>query len=115
MVRVLRGFRGFGVVGAALAALAVGRAAQQLPQTREPASKAAAILTWPPALREQYIAALDKFFLTRTVKAGPRPHVLPRGSAIAAFEAGGARAIYLERFMRDERAHGVLVLQDGRI
>jgi hypothetical protein len=46
---------------------------------REPASKAAAILTWPPAQREQYIAALDAFFLTRTVKAGPRARALDRG------------------------------------
>ena len=66
--------------------------AQQAAPAREPASKAAAILTWPPAQREQYIAALDSFFLTRTVKAGPRAHVLDRGRPLAAFETGGQRA-----------------------
>jgi CubicO group peptidase (beta-lactamase class C family) len=91
-----------------------GAVAQQAP-AREPASKAAAILTWPPAKREQYIAALDSFFLTRTVKAGPHAHVLDGGRSLAAFETGGPRADYLVRFMVDQRVRGVLVLQDGKI
>src|SRR6185503_18171066 len=89
--------------------------AQQTAPAREPASKAAAILTWSPAKREQYIAALDSFFLTRTVKAGERVHVLDRGRPLAAFETGGRRAADLDRFMADESVRGVLVLQDGGI
>ena len=102
----------------AAAALVAGLAAAEARQAapvREPASKAAAILTWPEAKREQYIAALDSFFLTRTVKAGPRPHVLGDGPPLRAFDAGGPRADYLTRFMADNRVRGVLVLQDGRI
>jgi CubicO group peptidase (beta-lactamase class C family) len=92
-----------------------GAASQQTARTREPASKAAAILTWPTALREQYIAALDSFFLTRTVKAAARPRVLERGRALRAFESGGARAGYFTRFVTDQRVRGVLVLQDGKV
>lgn len=89
--------------------------AQQAAPVREPASKAAAILTWPSAKREQYIAALDSFFLTRTVKAGPRPHALESGRPLAAFEAGGARADDFNAFLATQRVRGVLVLQDGKI
>jgi CubicO group peptidase (beta-lactamase class C family) len=102
-------------VAAALAVAVAAADAQQAAPTREPASKAAAILTWPVAKREQYIAALDSFFLTRTVKAGPHAHVLARGRPLAAFEAGGARADYFDRFLTVQRVRGVLVLQDGRI
>jgi CubicO group peptidase (beta-lactamase class C family) len=101
-------------VAAAVLLVAVAGAQQAAP-VREPASKAAAILTWPEDRREQYIAALDSFFLTRTVKAGGRVHGLDRGRALAAFEPGGDRAPYLDRFVADQRVRGVLVLQDGRI
>jgi CubicO group peptidase (beta-lactamase class C family) len=89
--------------------------AQHAARVRQPASKAAAILTWPPAQRERYIAALDSFFLTRTVKAGSHVHLLARGRPLAAFEPGGRRADYLERFITAQRVRGILVLQDGRI
>ena len=89
--------------------------AQQTAPAREPASKAAAILTWPEAKREQYIAALDSFFLTRTVKAGARVHALDRGRPLDAFATGGPRADYFGRFLTDQRVRGVLVLHDGRI
>lgn len=95
-------------------AIACAHARQTAP-AREPASKAAAILTWPPAQRERYIAALDTFFLTRTVKAGPRAHVLDRGRPLGAFEPGGRRANELDTFMTAERVHGVLVLHDGKV
>jgi CubicO group peptidase (beta-lactamase class C family) len=82
---------------------------------REPASKAGAILTWPAAKREQYIAAIDAFFLTRRVKAGPRPRPLESGRPLTAFEDGCARAGYLDQFMAAQRVRGVLILQNGRI
>jgi CubicO group peptidase (beta-lactamase class C family) len=103
------------LVAVALVVAVAAAEAQQAAPVREPASKAAAILTWPAAQREQYIAALDSFFLTRTVKAGPRPHVLDRGRPLAAFAAGGQRASDLDRFMTEQRVRGVLVLQDGRV
>jgi CubicO group peptidase (beta-lactamase class C family) len=96
-------------------AVAAADARQAAPPAREPASKAAAILTWPVAQREQYIAALDSFFLTRTVKAGPRAHALDRGRPLAAFETGGQRANDFDRFMNAQRVRGVLVLQDGKV
>ena len=98
-----------------LAAAAVAGYAQHAAPAREPASKAAAILTWPAAQREQYIAALDSFFLTRTVKAGPKARALGPGAPLTAFAAGGRRASEFDRFMSVERVRGVLVLQDGRI
>ena len=102
-------------LAAALVLALATAGAQQTAPAREPASKAAAILTWPEAKREQYIAALDSFFLTRTVKAGARVHALDRGRPLAVFETGGPRAAYFDRFVTDQRVRGVLVLQDGRI
>ena len=99
MVRFVQDFRRSHILAAALVVAVAAADAQQAAPAREPASKAAAILTWPAAQREQYIAALDSFFLTRTVKAGPRAHVLDRGRPLAAFESGGPRADYFDRFM----------------
>jgi CubicO group peptidase (beta-lactamase class C family) len=108
-------FRRSHLVTAALVAAVAAAEAQQAAPAREPASKAGAILTWPAAKREKYIAALDSFFLTRTVKAGPHAHGLDRGRPLAAFEAGGSRAAAFDRFMAAQGVRGVLVLQDGRI
>lgn len=99
----------------AAAGLATGIDARQAVTARQPASKAAAILFWTPEQREKYIVQLDAFFLTRTVKAGPRAHELPAGKPLAAFGAGGEREQYLDQFMKDQRVHGVLVLQDGQV
>ena len=115
MVSLIQESRTSRVLAAALVVAVAAAHAQQTAPTREPASRAAAILTWSAERREQYIAALDTFFLTRTVKAGPRARVLEPGRPLAGFEAGGARAEYFDRFMTGQRVHGVLVLQDGRI
>ncbi len=115
MVRLVEEFRTSRVLAAALVVAVAAAEAQQAAPTREPASRAAAILTWSAGKREQYIAALDSFFLTRTVKAGPHARVLSRGGPLAAFESGGSRADYFDRFMTGQRVRGVLVLQDGRI
>ncbi len=103
------------LVAAALVVAFVAAEARQAAPAREPASKAAAILTWDVAKREQYIAALDSFFLTRTVKAGPRAHALEHGRPVASFEPGGARADYFQQFLTNQRVRGVLVLQDGKV
>jgi CubicO group peptidase (beta-lactamase class C family) len=104
--------RRLAIVGALALAFAPVEGGQAV---REPASSAGAILTWPAAKREQYIAAIDAFFLTHTVKAGPHPHPLESGRPLAAFEGGGARAAFLDQFMAAQRVRGILVLQDGRI
>ena len=92
-----------------------GPDAQQRRQVREPASKAAAILTWPVAQRDEYIAALDTFFLTRTVKAGRNVRQLDRGQPLAAFTPGGPRATAFDTFMTTQRVRGVLVLVEGKV
>ncbi len=115
MGRLVEEFRTSRVLAAALVVAVAAAEAQQAAPTREPASRAAAILTWSAGKREQYIAALDSFFLTRTVKAGPHARVLSRGGPLAAFESGGSRADYFDRFITGQRVRGVLVLQDGRI
>jgi CubicO group peptidase (beta-lactamase class C family) len=112
---VIRPFRRSHLLAAAILVASAAATAQQAAPAREPASKSAAILTWPSARREEYIAALDSFFLTRTVKAGPRVHVLGRGRPLVGLEAGGARAAYFDRFLSDQRVRGVLVVQDGKI
>jgi CubicO group peptidase (beta-lactamase class C family) len=114
-MRFFRRFRRSHIVAVGLFVAVAATDARQAVPAREPASKAAAILTWPTAKREQYIAALDSFFLTRTVKAGPRAHELDRGQPIAAFEAGGARANDFGRFIDAQRVRGVLVLHDGKL
>ena len=114
MGRFFQGSRRSHLLAAALVAAVAAAYAQQAPR-REPASKAAAILTWPVAKRELYISALDTFFLTRTVKAGPKARVLERGRPLAAFEPGGARQDYVDRFMAEQRVRGLLVLHDGKI
>jgi CubicO group peptidase (beta-lactamase class C family) len=115
MGRFLQDFRRLQIVAAALVVAVAAPGADQAPPKREPASKAAAILTWPSGERERYIAALDAFFLTRTVKAGPHARALERGNPIASFESGGARADYIQGFMSAQRVRGVLVLHDGKI
>jgi CubicO group peptidase (beta-lactamase class C family) len=102
-------------VPSAIAVAVAAVSAWQAVPAREPASKAAAILTWSVEKRDQYIAALDSFFLTRTVKAGPKAHALGHGLPFAAFATGGRRADELDRFMSEERVRGILVLQDGRV
>jgi CubicO group peptidase (beta-lactamase class C family) len=82
---------------------------------RQPASKAAAILTWPAPQRERYIAHLDSFFTSRTVKASGRPSALPRSAPLAAYEAGGARKDAFDQFMSEQRVHGILVMHHGRV
>lgn len=114
-VRCVQEFRRFTALSTFLLAAIVAAQAQQAAPAREPASKAAAILTWPSWQREQYIAALDSFFLTRTVKAGLRVHFLAPSRVFAAFEAGGSRADAFNQFMTSERVRGVLVMQDGKI
>ena len=111
----VRQWRIFPVAAVAFVVAVAAAVARQSAPAREPASKAAAILTWPPAERERYIAALDSFFLTRTVKAGQHPHPLERGQPLAAFESAGHRATDFERFMSAERVRGVLVVQDGKV
>jgi CubicO group peptidase (beta-lactamase class C family) len=114
-VRFVREFGRVDIVAVALVVAVAAADAQQAAPARAPASKAAAILTWPAAQREQYIAALDSFFLTRTVKAGPLTHVLHRGRPLAAFGAGGRHANDLDQFLSDQRVRGVIVLQDGEV
>lgn len=114
VVPFVQELRRYTVVAALLLIAIVTAHGQQAPP-REPASKAAAILTWPSPQREQYIAALDRFFLTRTVKAPPRAHILKRGRSLAAFEARGSRAEAFDQFLTTQRVRGVLVMQDGKI
>ncbi len=115
IVRFVQRLHQAAIPAVVLAAAIVAAEPRQAAPARAPASKAAAILWWPSPLREQYIAALDAFFLTRTVKAGPRARALGGGRPLAAFEPGGARAEDFARFVAAQRVRGVLVIQNGRI
>jgi CubicO group peptidase (beta-lactamase class C family) len=108
----------WGKVGVVAAAFILANACASVPQrapSREPASKAGAILTWPEERRELYIKALDDFFLTRTVKAGRHASALVQGVPLPGFDSEPSTAFDLDAFMRAQRVRGVLVMQDGRI
>jgi CubicO group peptidase (beta-lactamase class C family) len=87
--------------------------AEQAQQARQPASRAAVVLTWDQAQRETGFASMERIFLTRTVRASDRPRPLPAGRPLEAFAASGARAADFERFVKDQFVAGVLVLHDG--
>ena len=108
-------FSGAAVLLTALGCATTGPAHQLAPHVREPASRAAAILAWPPARRELYFARMDSFFITRTVKAGERPQALVSGQPLAAFTSAGARSSEFERFITDHKVAGILVLHDGKV
>ena len=93
--------------------LSVGLASQPQPK-REPASRAAVVLTWDQAQREAGFAAMERIFLTRTVRASDRPRPLPNGKPLA-FVSGGPRAEEFDRFVTQQKVAGVLVLHDGAI
>src|SRR3954469_25081212 len=76
--------------------------ASQPQQKREPASRAAVVLTWNQAQREAGFAGMEKLFLTRTVRASARPHPLPDGKPLA-FASGGARADEFDRFVAGQK------------
>jgi CubicO group peptidase (beta-lactamase class C family) len=102
------------LIGASASAGLAGRA-QTPTQTREPASRAAVVLTWNQAQRETGFASMESAFLTRTVRAGSSPRPLRTGAPIAAFEPGGARADWFDRFVQEQKVAGVVVLQDGAV
>jgi CubicO group peptidase (beta-lactamase class C family) len=81
---------------------------------REPASRAAVVLTWDQAQREAGFAGMEKIFRTRTVRASDRPRRLRDGKPLA-FAPGGPRAEEFERFVTAQKVAGVLVLHDGAV
>src|SRR4026209_2601592 len=107
------------IVTLALLALAlpisVGRAQQTAADKREPASRAAVVLTWTQAQREAGFAGMETIFRTRTVRGSGKPHPLPNGRSLEAFAPGGLRADELERFVKEQKVAGLLVLHDGRV
>lgn len=90
-------------------------AGQTTVDRREPASRAAVVLTWDQAQRETGFAGMEKIFLTHTVRAGGTPHPLASGRTFAAFERGGIRAAELDRFIAEQKVAGLLVIQDGQV
>ena len=103
------------VLASVILSLSVGVGLASQPQhKREPASRAAVVLTWDQAQREAGFAAMERIFLTRTVRASDRPRPLPKGKPLA-FAAGGPRAEEFDRFVTQQKVAGVLVLHDGAI
>ena len=102
-----------------LCAMAFASPAGQTQQTstdkREPASKAAVVLTWNQAQREAGFAGMETLFLTRTVRAGSNVRPLPAGKPLTAFAAGGERAAWLDQFIADQKVAGVIVVHDGQV
>jgi len=114
------GFQRRFIVGSGLSAvlgLAVlaGQAQQAPADTRQPASKAAVVLTWNQAQREAGFAGMETIFRTRTVRVGSRTRLLADGGTLAAFAPGGARSAWFDAFIADQKIAGVLVLRDGAV
>ena len=108
-------FRRRVLLASALLASALGINLVGQPQDkREPASRAAVVLTWNQAQREAGFAGMETIFLTRTVRASSRPRPLPEGTPLP-FASGGARAAEFDRFVTQQKVAGVLVLHDGTV
>lgn len=108
-------FRRYLVLACAILAPALGVSLASQPQAkREPASRAAVVLTWNQAQREAGFAGMETIFLTRTVRASGRPRPLPDGKPLP-FAAGGPRADEFDRFIARQKVAGVLVLHDGAV
>jgi len=107
-------FRYWVLASAILASLSDVVPASQNPQKREPASRAAVVLTWDQAQREAGFAGMETIFLTRTVRARDRARPLPDGKPLA-FAPGGPRADEFDRFVSEQKVAGVLVLHDGAV
>ena len=99
----------------AVASAASTGLAQQAAPKRDPASRAAVVLTWDQAQREAGFASMESIFLTRTVRAAVTPRPLPGGRALAAYAPGGARAAEFDQFVKDQKVSGLLVLHDGTL
>ena len=99
---------------AIVACTLAGSLAGQPQHTREPASRAAVVLTWNQAQREAGFAGMETIFLTRTVRASARPRPLPEGQPLP-FAPGEPRATEFDRFVTQQKVAGVLVLQDGKV
>src|SRR5688500_4308445 len=98
-----------------IVACTIGVAVATRPQQkREPASRAAVVLTWDQAQREAGFAGMERIFLTRTVRAGGHPRRLPEGKPLA-FAPGGPRAGDFDRFVTEQKVAGVIVLHDGAV
>ena len=108
-------FRRYVVLACAILASALGVSLASQPQAkREPASRAAVVLTWNQAQREAGFAGMETIFLTRTVRASARPRPLPDGKPLP-FAPGGPRADEFDRFVAQQKVAGVLVLHDGAV
>jgi CubicO group peptidase (beta-lactamase class C family) len=103
------------LVAVAVLSLPWAGLAQQAAARREPASRAAVVLTWSQAQRETGFASMEAIFLTRTVRAATTPRPLPAGRALAAYAPGGARAAEFDRFVQAQKVSGVVVLHDGQV
>lgn len=103
------------VLAAAILAASIGvNLGSQSPQKREPASRAAVVLSWDQAQRETGFAGMETIFLTRTVRASDRPRPLREGRPLA-FAPGGPRADEFDRFVKEQKVAGVLVLHDSAV
>jgi CubicO group peptidase (beta-lactamase class C family) len=96
-------------------AVVAGHAQQASPDPRQPASKAAVVLTWNQAQREAGFAGMETIFRTRTVRVGAKARPLPDGGTLTAFAPGGDRSGWFDAFIADQKVAGVLVLRDGAV
>ena len=106
------------------AALVVGFsvASAASPQLPQPAAKpierphvAAEVLFWGQAKREAGFQHMEDIFPTHTVKRGADVHPLPVGKPLNVPVTLGGKDEPLDQYMAEQKAAGVLVIQDRKI
>lgn len=108
-----------------IAALLAASALLALPATADDAAargsmepvntRGTEVFTWDLEQKRDGFRRMEALFPASTVTAPASPRPLPAGAPIAAFEAGGALAAELERFLAHEYVAGLLVLQGGEL
>jgi CubicO group peptidase (beta-lactamase class C family) len=77
--------------------------------------KAADVLDWTQAQRQDRFPRMQTLLPHRTVKAGGKVHSLPRGRPLAIATDKDGNPWSLDAFMKADNTAGLLVLQDGKI
>jgi CubicO group peptidase (beta-lactamase class C family) len=77
--------------------------------------KAADVLDWTQAQRQDRFPRMQTLLPHRTVKAGGKVHSLPRGRPLAITTDKDGNPWSLDAFMKADNTAGLLVLQDGKI
>ncbi|MEH6756362.1 MAG: serine hydrolase [Parasphingorhabdus sp.] len=73
------------------------------------------ILFWTDDQRNKAFRMMDTLVPSNTIAAGAEPKILEKGEALPKeFDVGG-KMLSIDQYMKDQRAAGIVILQDGKI